>query len=43
MDFEWDENKREQNLEKHGLDFTDVISVFDDPYKIEEVDGRKKL
>ena len=30
MEFEWDENKRLVNLEKHGLDFRDVDLVFDD-------------
>jgi uncharacterized DUF497 family protein len=26
--FEWDENKRTSNLEKHGIDFEDAIEVF---------------
>jgi uncharacterized DUF497 family protein len=25
MEFEWDEEKRLTNLEKHGLDFRDVV------------------
>lgn len=29
MRFEWDENKRLANLDKHGFDFADVASVFD--------------
>ncbi len=29
MRFEWDERKRRANLEKHGLDFFDVIEVFE--------------
>lgn len=33
--FEWDENKRELNLEKHGLDFIDAVQVFIDPNRIE--------
>ena len=28
MAFEWDEEKREANLVKHGLDFRDVTSMF---------------
>ena len=28
MDLEWDENKRECNLEKHGLDFVDAARVL---------------
>lgn len=29
MHFEWDENKRKANLEKHGLDLMDGIRLFD--------------
>ena len=28
-EFEWDENKRASNLEKHGVDFIDAAYVFD--------------
>ena len=28
MDLEWDENKRESNLEKHGHDFVDAARVL---------------
>ena len=31
MRFEWDENKNERNLEKHGLSFETASLVFDDP------------
>jgi uncharacterized protein len=34
MQFEWDERKRVINLEKHGLDFFDVVWVFDAPHII---------
>ena len=27
--FEWDEAKRQKNLEKHSLDFRDVLLIFD--------------
>lgn len=30
MRFEWDEVKREENLRKHGFDFRDTPSVFED-------------
>lgn len=33
--FEWDENKRTLNLEKHGIDFVDAIDVFMDLSRIE--------
>lgn len=29
MRFEWDENKRLANIRKHGFDFVDVASIFD--------------
>lgn len=29
MRFEWDENKRRANFTKHGIDFADVIQIFD--------------
>ena len=29
MTYEWDEQKRQVNLKKHGLDFIDVSDVFD--------------
>lgn len=29
MNFEWDESKRLANIERHGLDFIDVILLFD--------------
>ncbi len=32
MEFEWDEEKRQTNLEKHGGDFRDIASVFRNPY-----------
>ena len=28
MEFEWDESKRLSNLDKHGIDFEDVLAVF---------------
>lgn len=31
MNFEWDEDKRRENLHKHGVDFADVPSMFDGP------------
>ncbi|EKD53924.1 MAG: hypothetical protein ACD_60C00140G0003 [uncultured bacterium] len=33
--FEWDEHKRELNLEKHEIDFIDAIEVFNDHDRIE--------
>ena len=30
MAYEWDNNKAKSNLEKHGIDFADAVSVFAD-------------
>lgn len=38
MPFEWDERKAELNLRKHGVDFADATSVFDDVHGIERED-----
>ena len=32
----WDENKRQENLRKHGIDFADLEAVFDYPMLSEE-------
>jgi uncharacterized DUF497 family protein len=31
MRFEWDEEKRRVNLEKHGIDFVDAFKLFNRP------------
>lgn len=31
MEFEWDANKAALNLSKHGVDFTEAMTVFGDP------------
>jgi len=31
MRFEWDEAKNRINIRKHGIDFADVIDMFDHP------------
>ena len=40
MLFEWDENKNITNMEKHGIDFNDAITIFDDDDRIETSDNR---
>lgn len=30
MLFEWDENKNKSNIEKHGIDFNDAITIFEE-------------
>ncbi len=29
MKFEWDENKRQSNIQKHGIDFADAKRIFE--------------
>ena len=28
MQFDWDENKRQTNIRKHGIDFKDAVKIF---------------
>ena len=30
MQFEWDENKNKLNIQKHGVNFNEAKTVFDD-------------
>lgn len=45
--FEWDEEKNQSNILKHGLGFEDVITVFDHPVLASEDDwydyGEKRI
>ena len=34
MKYEWDENKRQSNLEKHGLDFVIAYQIFESLEKL---------
>ena len=40
MEFEWDENKRVENIGKHDLDFVDAWQIFDAPLLV-EIDNRE--
>ena len=31
MNVDWDDNKADSNLSKHGVSFDDALTVFDDP------------
>ena len=39
MIFEWDQNKRESNLQKHGVDFVRAVRMFSNPI-LERPDDR---
>ncbi|MCM1983636.1 BrnT family toxin [Lyngbya confervoides] len=38
MQFEWDGNKAERNLSKHGVSFEEAETVFDDPLYVDFYD-----
>lgn len=45
MDFEWDEEKRLKNIEKHGIDFLDADILFGNPHLVapgKTVDGEQR-
>lgn len=33
--YEWDKNKCERNIKKHGIDFIDALEVFNDINRVE--------
>ena len=37
--FEWDSDKDEKNVQKHGFSFSEILEVFDDPYLITKFDA----
>lgn len=34
LQFEWDENKAEQNIDKHGVAFAEAATIFGDPLSL---------
>ena len=38
LNFEWDEDKNQLNLKKHGIDFETAMLVFNDLHRIEIYD-----
>ncbi len=40
MKFEWDENKRLENIEKRGVDFRLAAGIFENAMLLEAEDGR---
>ncbi len=39
MKFEWDENKNQLNMRKHGINFRDAAYVFSDPFALNMPDN----
>ncbi len=40
LTFEWDDEKEQSNIKKHGLDFTTAAHVFSDENRIEKYDQK---
>ena len=40
MKYQWDKNKAASNLQKHGIEFVDAVSVFSDELAITIPDNR---
>lgn len=40
MTFEWDEDKNQENIRKHGIDFDDAWEIFESPI-LEDLDSRE--
>lgn len=38
MSFEWDEQKAQANLDRHGVSFEETVTVFDDPLYVDFYD-----
>ena len=48
MKFTWDPTKASENLEKHGVDFREAATVFDDPLSttfpdVDHSEGEQRL
>jgi uncharacterized protein len=40
---EWDKNKARSNFQKHGVSFTEGLSVLDDPFSITIADPKHSI
>ena len=40
MNFDWDNNKNQSNIAKHGISFEEAIAIFDDPNVLNYEDTR---
>ncbi len=40
VSFEWDDEKRERNLTKHGIDFVRAVKIFENPV-VERLDDHE--
>ncbi len=42
MKFEWDDNKNRANIVKHGIDFEQAQTIFNDPFLLVFFDERQE-
>ena len=40
MQFQWDDNRAQSNVQKHGLTFEEAVTVFADPYLLFTEDSK---
>jgi len=38
MEFAWTQEKEQDNITKHGINFTDALEIFRDPFRMERHD-----
>ena len=43
MQYEWDSEKAQLNLEKHGVGFDEAVTVFDDLFNIDFYDPKHSI
>jgi len=43
VEFEWNDKKAESNLKKHGVDFNEAATVFDDLFNIDFYDPKHSV
>ena len=42
-DFEWDVDKAQQNIRKHGISFEEAVAIFNDPYFFDVPDEKHSV
>ena len=43
LDYDWDEDKAQQNLEKHNVTFKEAATIFEDPMYITLIDDEHSI
>jgi uncharacterized DUF497 family protein len=42
LEFEWDDDKAAANWQLHGIDFSEALKAFSDPFAVEHFDDRQE-